>query len=403
MLLSKMFIKINSKNQKKDYLQAYEKYVKNPYNQSKIFSFLKTHFDTSSQWTQELYQIWKKKNHHVELSKSYVKLSTSGSTKFIKSNYKWGPNFSYIRDEVHGYHHRFWNFKNKYWINLIKAGKCKFYPKAIKNEGQLFSLNIRDFLFKTDNYSFLANSCWIINPINLNVLIKNKKILDFIKKNEIFISLTETDPSCYDFSILDEYKIPWTNQMRSWKEGTSFYTCPYKKRHWMENLFYCTEDKKIIDLLNFHNNWWMNSDANPDNIWPLEKEFKQCECGTWYREMNFQPHSIKWFYNHLGQSSDYSYKINRSLHQVIEKFDYFQIIQKNDLKTFYLHTNRRPSTKESELIKVFIFNIFENYSYILKMENYLFNSGSGNKQPLFWSEFKNQNQFNPENKEFKRI
>jgi len=383
------------KDKKDNYLEIYENYINNPIAHKKserlILNLFNFQSHVASKWTENLYQIWIKRKKEINLYENYSNLKTNGSTNLIPTEYKWGPSFNIFKNKAWYFQHRFWKISNKYWIRIINSGKNEISSskQGIKNEGIIFDLNINTFLKNKNNFDFL-NSCWIIDPMSLNILIKNHEILNHIKKNEITVSLTECSSEAYDFLTLRDFGIPWTNQMRSWKEGTAFYTCPYGKKHWMENLFYCTEDKKIVDLFNLYNDWWMEEDANPDNIWPIEKEFKQCECGTWYREMNFQPHAIKSiitenkyisFYNnprsmHLYSSYDLSF---------IKKYEYFQVVQQKDLKTFHIHINKNPSEKELEKIKNLINNLYESVNTNIIITHNKFKVGFNNKRPLFWS------------------
>ena len=372
------------------YLHAYEKYINDPseINREIMFDFMRKFDHISSPWTNKLYHIWKEKrkiNKKIKL----ITLRTNGSTNIVPTKFNWSSDFNYLRDHIWNYQHKYFNNKlnKKYWINPSFQGKSNIL-NSFRCEGIQVELNIlkKDFI----DLNELIESCWIINPMSLNLLIQYPDILKYIQNNNICISVTESDSSTYNFSILDKYQIPWTNQMRSWKEGTAFYTCPYGKKHWMENTFYCTEDKKIVDLFNLYNDWWMEEDANPDNIWPIEKEFKQCECGTWYREMNFQPHAIKSiitenkyisFYNnprsmHLYSSYDLSF---------IKKYEYFQVVQQKDLKTFHIHINKNPSEKELEKIKNLINNLYESVNTNIIITHNKFKVGFNNKRPLFWS------------------
>ena len=163
---------------------------------------------------------------------------------------------------------------------------------------------------------------------------------------------------------------------------------PTKKKHWMENLFYCTEDKKIIDLFNLHNDWWMKNDSNPDNIWPLEDEFKQCECGTWYREINFQPHAIKWHEDCYGKPVSYAKTYGFFCDtDIINKI---QIIQIDNIDgIFDVYSLFLISENEKKIIKKYIRKIckFKIYKIRYKIGRYCV--GNNHKIPTFWKENNN--------------
>ena len=388
--------KRTQENEKKIYLNLYKKYIQDPLNNSfDVVSYGKS----SSMWTQELYEIYKK-SFHKDLKYYYnISLGSNGSLHSSFNRYNYTYHSFVFKDNIWNYMHRFFMYKKKFWIEIFDYGESDITEQII-NEGFFTKVNLKNFCDKYKKSNIFEKAIFVMYPMTLQIIINNAEIINFLKKNEISISLTGCSSEFYDFSILDEYKIPWTNQMRSWKEGTSFYTCPYKKRHWMENLFYCTEDKKIIDLLNFHNNWWMNSDANPDNIWPLEKEFKQCECGTWYREMNFQPHAINVFY-------DYNNKMSCPLHndiklRFINNFDYFQIIQQRNKQEFLIHANRNMSKEETNQIEKYIEFVYKSSIYSYRTVNYVFELGRNKKKPLFWSLYYPKNIKNEKEYHFKR-
>ena len=369
-------------NIKDSYILQYKKYIQDPISNIEIMS--KMIFDYShiaSRWTEDLYFECMKSNLHKKTKTffDYDLLKTNGSTGTQSNEYKWGPNFHLLVNSIWDHsHRRIYKFDTRYWINT-NYYKNKILSNKKQNEGIVININPSK---KID--LILKKSCFIINPVKLSMLLKSSHFIDFIKKNAAVISITEVDGSFYDFSLLRQIGIPLINQMRSWKEGTAFYTCPYNIRHWMENLFYCTKKQQVFDLFNFHNNWWDLKGGNPDNIWTLEKKFKLCKCGAWYRKINFQPHAINRFYTYLGSLSDYR---RLSENNFKKKYEYFQIIQKSDLSTFEVHVPDYLNNNDFNKTKEFIEKVYKNTNYNITIVNSKYKIGINKKTPVFWSEY----------------
>jgi hypothetical protein len=207
------------------------------------------------------------------------------------------------------------------------------------------------------------------------------------------LSVTNYDCTGYDFSILKEHEISLVNQMTSWKEGTSFFTCSHGKQHFLENMFYSTPDHNIVDLFNFNNTWH----GNPDQIWPLG-DFQQCECGFWYREMNFQPCAIKGIKNYRGETID---TLDFTTYLLKESYEFFQIVQQKDGKTFQLHSSKTMHPWDYR----FVYNwICKKYGKEVEIQQVgdLYSVGSRLKNPIFWSEVSDHH-FGELNTGFKKL
>ena len=219
-------------------------------------------------------------------------------------------------------------------------------------------------------------------PLSLNKMLLDKKVRDYLGVLKPVVTTTNYDPTGYDFSVFEG---PIVNQMTSWKEGTSFYTCPQGKRHWLENLFYCTAERKIVDLFNFSNTWWDKEDGNPDNIWPLG-DFQLCECGQWYREVNFQPHAVKSIKNCHGEPislfgfSTFAFK---------ERYEFFQIVQQKDGKTFHIHVSKDMHPRDFRYACDWIKKQYGQEQVAINVENSIYTVGERLKNPVFWSEISN--------------
>ena len=368
-------------NIKDIYLSKYKQYLIDPIsNVQNINELIYLYSNIASLWTEDLFIECRKNSLHNKTRNLYehTLLKTNGSTGIEYNQYKWGPNFhiitNYIWDSIHRKNH---NFENRYWITMSNKNvimNTKF------NEGILLLLDPK----KKINLN-INKSAFITFPSTLNLLLEYPFFVDFMIKNCCVISITCSDSSFYDFSKLKELNIPLINQMRSWKEGTTFYTCPYDKIHWMENLFYCTSNRKIFDLFNFHNNWWQEKESNTDNIWPLEDEFHECECGAWYRKMNFQPHAIKWLRDYTGNISTYQKNITTKSFEV--QYNNFQIIQKTDLKTFEIYTNTEIYKKDFLYIQNYLFHIYKSRDFEMKNIIGEYKIGINQKHPIYWSEY----------------
>ncbi len=368
---------------KDQYLNKYISYIKNPNENALEMSKFLMHFhNVTSLWTEDLYYEYKKNINHNK-SNEYVILKTNGSTNMKHSEYKWGPNFRTICDSIWNTMHRTnYSFKDKYCVFISKTNSI---TNKIRNEGIAISINPDKYIDLNIEKSML-----IMFPHTLTYLIDCKHFIDFVKKTNSIISITGTDNCFYDFSKLKELEIPLINQMRSWKEGTAFYTCPYNKIHWMENLFYCTNNKKIFDLFNFHNNWWNKPGYNPDNIWIIEKDFKLCECGIWYRELNFQPYAIKWFYDFNGNISTRDNPFDEKLFK--KKYKNIQIIQKSNLKDFEIYIDTDLLEQDFLYVHNSIKSIFKSSDFNINIINGTYEIGRNRKAPIFWSEY-NKNKY----------
>lgn len=352
------------------YLESYYKFVKNgtfSVNFSEFYNDIYNNND-SSILTQDLYDIFL---HHKPKDLPSITLNTNGSSKFGQSRvFPYTYNSFNLKDSIWFFMHRFYpDIKTRYSIKINESSEKTIKTDSIYNEGQTVSLNPNILDIN------LSNSFWIINPIDFHILTKYEHILDYIRNNNIVISLTEVDCSAYDFSKLG---IRIVNQMRSWKEGTSFYTCPYNVKHFTENLFYCTEDRKIVDLLNFHSTW----NDNPDNIYPIS-DWKECQCGTWYREMNFEPYAMKGFY-------DINNNIDPFFQKKIKCFDnyrYLQIIQSSIKNIFYIHVSDFMPEKDFQEITNFVINMYKNENVEIHIKYNKYTLGIRKKNPIFWSEY----------------
>lgn len=362
------------------YIKEYINYLYNPIeNANKMTKLIFMFSHISSLWTEDLFHENIKHKFH-KITKNlfpFDTLKTNGSTGIERNIYNWGPNFKLFANSIWDFIHRkHYNFTNRYSIKF--GTKNIIHEKSKNNEGIILEI----FPEKEINLQ-LHKSAFILSPSVLYKFIKSNHFIDFIKKYAEVISITDSDSNYYDFSILQELNIPLINQMRSWKEGTAFYTCPYNKMHWMENLFYCTSQNQVYDLYNFHNDWWKFN--NPDDIWIINKNFELCECGAQYRELNFQPHAIKWFFNHLGEPSRKYSMISKKTINNTNSF--FQIIQKNDLKTFEIYSENELDEIETKKIKTYLKDIFESNSFKLILKKGLYQIGRNNKAPVFWSEY----------------
>ncbi|MFW5794567.1 MAG: hypothetical protein ACOCV1_03680 [Bacillota bacterium] len=354
------------------YLEIYRNYLLNPrnefYKELFLLFLLKTK-KIASIWTEDCYNIWK---NTKKISGNYEILKSNGSIDSNKKEYKWGPNFQEIRDVLFCCNHDIESLENikRYWIIPALKTNLGF---NIQNEGVNTNLG-PDFQEYSDNFN---SSIWILNGVNFNIILKYKNIIPFIKENNITISLTEMDYSAYNFNDIDNIKI--IDQMRNWKEGTSFYTCEYNIKHWMENVFYCSSNKKIIDLLNFQSQY--DSKDNSDKIFPIEKQFKQCKCGQFYREMNFEPHYIKWFSDYRGLPCSFNFSED---FYFIKDYDYFQIIQEKEMENFRIHSYPAVSTADLFAVKKMLLKAYKSPRFNVKttIGRYYVN----NKIPVFWSE-----------------
>ncbi|MFW5794896.1 MAG: hypothetical protein ACOCV1_05390 [Bacillota bacterium] len=359
------------------YLYIYELYLNKIYSPLRVD--LLTHimdicFHISPLWTKDIYEIYKKYKHKLIFSEA-VLLSSNGSTSSELVSYPWGPNFNILKDSI-------WNMihkrtigisDRKYWISEITNNKTVISDFII-NEGKRISLGY-DFR----DIKELYDSIWITNCTVLNKISSNDDLMSYIKNNNIRISLTSSDSSMYNFSVLNDYGIPWTDQMRSWKEGTTFYTCKYGLKHWLENLFYCTEDKKIIDLLNFKNSWWREN--NPDDIWIQNEEWKRCKCGQWYRNLNFRPHAVKWFVDKYGNQSEF---LPENILNFIKDYEYVQIIQQSNKRDFYIHSNKDLKEEEIFRLKNLIRKLYRSSDFNMIFKKEIYKIGR-NKYPVFYS------------------
>jgi len=363
------------------YLDQYKKYINNPTeNLIPMCKMIICCKDFASLWSEDLFIECRKSEFHNKTKNffPYTLLETNGSTGLKSQKYRWGPNFRTIADYIWDCMHRTdYIFENRY--SIFYGNKNRIMNTQKNDEGIKLSLNPES---KIDIQ--IEKSAFILSPSMLSVMIKFPFFIDFIKKNAAVISITGSDGSYFDFSILQELKIPLINQMRSWKEGTAFYTCPYNQEHWMENLFYCTENKKVFDLFNFHNNWWQNKNENPDNIWVLDKNFKQCQCKRWYRTLNFQPHAKKYFYDYLGEPCVRSSILEKN---IFNKYHNLQIIQKKDLRTFEIHADENISNQDFNNIKKKIFKIYKSYNFDVNIVKERYTVGKNKKIPIFWSEY----------------
>ena len=374
-----------------EYIKKYEEYINNPIDSIKNLGYFIQENKISYKHLYDLEKIYKKlKNNFC----NYVKLKSNGSTKCSHVMYKWGPNFRIICDLIWNYMHRFYNVQNKLYLRIYNINSY-INDKEIQAEGKVFYINTHNNL---KNFYYLNNVCYICTPMTLHELLRYDNFIDLIKNTASVISTTETDNKYFDFNILKELGIPYVNQMRSWKEGTAFYTCPYGNMHWMENLFYCTEDRKIIDLFNFYNTWWNEKDGNPDNIYPLENEFHLCECGSYYRKFNFEPCMITCLYNHKGELIDFTDKLI-ILKDIIKKHDYLQIIQQEDLETFNIHIDNNDHIDEiKKFIKQQVFQ--KKYNFNIYYEKHCI--GHRCKNFTIYSLYKSSNNVEIE-KKFEKI
>lgn len=362
------------------YIKTYKKYLQDPIKNIKEMSnIIISSYKFSSLWTEDLFIECRKNPIHnkTKYVHEHTLLKTNGSTKLKIEEYKWGPNFRIICDSIwYSMHKSNYEFKDRYWIVISKINEIK---TGIVNEGVVLYINPDKHIDINIDKSVL-----IMFPHTLATLIDSKHFIDFVIRTNSIISITGLDSSFYDFNKLKELSIPLINQMRSWKEGTAFYTCPYGIKHWMENLFYCTNNKKTFDLFNFHNNWWNKELSNTDNIWPLE-EFKLCKCGTWYREMNFQPHAMKWFYDYNGNISSSHIPFAEKL--LRKKYNNFQVIQKSNLNNFEIYVDSDVLEKDIIYIKSSIKKIFKSENFNIEIINGIYEIGRNKKIPVFWSEY----------------
>jgi len=273
--------------------------------------------------------------------------------------------------------HRFYNFKDKYWVETnTHQNPCIIIDNdTIINCGTKLSLNYK-IIHSVEDMRLIINSALIMNPQTLNLLIKDSKFVGLINESKSIVSLTETDCECYDFSDLG---ITIVNQMKNWSDGTAFYTCPFKQKHFIENIFYCHE-KKIIDLFNVHKKEFKND----DDIWPVSEDFVKCDCGTIARPMNFMPHAFKWFYDKNGKTSSLCVK---TPFPFIKQLNHFSIIQKKSGNEFVAHSDRALSSEELKRVRSFISNIFRSDEYILDESRAEYVVGTRKKNPVFWSEY----------------
>ena len=351
-----------SDSAKNRYLTTYQKFCQDPERHWKEMAKVIGHPEAST-WTQELYELYSK---HRNRDAYAVMLKTNGSTNINPSEYLYTYYSFMLKDAIWECMHKTYSPKSRYFINIDKFSKNLEVSDMLTNEGKTFNLN--------PNMSVpldFKGACWIFNPFGLHYITFYPKVLEFMAENGITASVTEMDSSFYDFSILKEYGIPLVNQMRSWKEGTAFYTCPARTMHWMENLFYCTGNG-LVDLLNFRQDW----SENPDAIWPIG-EFQRCQCGAWYREMHFQPHAVKWFYTKNGLPSAFRH------FTVPKNSKFFQIVQDKAGSIFTVHSDGEVP----EGVQGFILDVYQSGDFTLRHSTEEYSLGTRGKKPVFWSEY----------------
>jgi hypothetical protein len=353
---------------KNKYFQAYKAYLQDPVkNWTEMNKLIAC--PEAPQWSEELYELYCK---YPPKDAYAITLKTNGSTNLVPTEYSYTYQSFLFKDAIWNFQHREYKPRGRYFVQIDQFSKNQEVSEVLTNEGKTFRFNpnVPITLDFTD-------SCWIFNPFGLHYLTFYPKVLEFMQDSGITVSVTEMDSSYYDWSVLKEYGIPLVNQMRSWKEGTAFYTCSHGTTHWMENLFCCTPEKGIIDLFNFKNTWH----ENPDFIWPLGS-FEQCSCGVWYRPMNFQPHAVKWFYTKNGKPALFP----RTTLDFLHLFERFQLIQEKTGCDFTIYVNESLTEKRLDGIRHFVEMVYGSSDFSLKTSKEEYLVGIRNKRPLFWSE-----------------
>ncbi|MFW5794840.1 MAG: hypothetical protein ACOCV1_05095 [Bacillota bacterium] len=314
-------------------------------------------------------------------------LRSNGSSKSENQEYVWGPTYI-MRDLMYIIEQLFYmDYSSEYLhhYQMIKSpikeliyGGGIFYRFQLKllSPEDIFEFNLQD----------IKNSDKIIietDPFSLQLLSKNNKFKEFAISKGVVFGITDYSPDEFNFSELEHENIKIVNKMRNWKEGTSFYTCPYGNKHWTENLFYCTKHKRVLDLYNIYNDWWEES-SNSDAIWPLETTFKQCNCGCYYREINFEPHCINSFKDKNG---DFINLVGLKVYNLNKKYKFIQIVQTKDRNIFNIHVwPKEINEKDFNKIKSYIIHNYKSDNVKIEIKNYPYKVGNRNKRPTFWSE-----------------
>jgi hypothetical protein len=219
----------------------------------------------------------------------------------------------------------------------------------------------------------------IINPpMNLLSFMHYAWFREFLQERTRLISLTETDASAI-MPIIEQIGVPVINQMVSWQEGTSFYTCPFGNMHFLDFLF-AVQDDKIIDFLNMAPG--SGQSGNPDQIVP-SGPLTTCQCGVVYRPYRFQWCAVKSIVDYGGRTMDPTAP-SVLLVDTISKCAFFQIVQQADPSVFALHVDKPLDEHQMTIVKNFCIRLFKHTVQIeLRLEP--FYVGENKKAPVFWS------------------
>lgn len=220
----------------------------------------------------------------------------------------------------------------------------------------------------------LRNITLISPPMALFSFLHYDWFREFLRQRVKLISLTETDASV-TLPAIKEIGVPIVNQMCSWKEGTSFYTCPHGKMHFLDFLF-AVDGDKIIDFLNMAPD--RGKSGNPDKL-EVAGPLEQCQCGTMYRPYKFHWHAMRSIVDRDGRPMDPT-EPSCILTGAIRNLSFFQLIQQKDPAYFVVHADREP--ERMDIVKKFCVLIYKDQVRIdLCTEPFQV----GRKFPVFWS------------------
>lgn len=338
----------------------------------------------ASRLTDSLYDIFRLAyaNGHVYGDGS-TRCMTNGSTKTTVAYYTWGPHFALFEDAIWQSMHRFWHVKQRFYLGEPRLS----VPTGPMGDQVCCGCQVFHFNPSKIDPSWwrLRNTAYVTNPVTLKRLAAHGMFVRFVQETASVISITEEDPSGYSFEELAG--VPLVNQMRSWHEGVTFYTCPYGEMHFMENLFVCASGS-TVDLFNLSRGC-CPADENPDCVWPQADTFESCACGTIYRKMNFVPHAVRGFID-SNNILIIPKTISLRFRGLVGRSEFLQLIQQTDPWRLHVHVTPPLSTREKEeLVSLCTQYIWRPKGNSRPMEfEYIdlpFRVGARHKQPVFYS------------------
>lgn len=323
------------------------------YNIDELLDYRKTMFKKIINfWKIDYSKIYDRNNFSNKKGLKGITLSTSGSTG-EKFKYQFGFNeFKFIETELH-YNQIIEEFglsNQKIKILRVSPDNYELDFEKIYWKNKYFKIKIFHPSKTNFNYSHGSDqaTCYHFKYDKNHIIEFCEFLLDYISKEKMDIFLTSfsflsiliecnfknikiarlisnTCESIIDSQVLlmSQHKMMdyFCDHMRGWDGGFTFITCKYGKKHILDYLSFVESFNNKLISTDFHNysspfiRYW-----NGDYI-SIEKEWKKCECGRFYRKFIFESRRKSFTINNITSIDLYDVvkNINKTIQLVCYK------------------------------------------------------------------------------------